>query len=67
MMREVKPDGVGDAAPKPPGESVERRGGVAVAVEVKAAAEDAGVSSLSRSFELLKGTGDGRRPATVGE
>lgn len=67
IMREVKPEVVGDAVPKPLGESVGRKGGVAVEVEAKAVAEDAAVSSFSRSLVFLEGTGDGRSPATVGE
>lgn len=67
IMREVKPELVGDAVPKPPGESAGRKGGAAVDEEAKAAAEEAAVSSLSRSLVFRKGTGDGRRPVTVGE
>lgn len=61
MIREVKPDCVGDAPAKPPGESAGRRGGMAVVV-----ADDTAASSLSRSFCLWEGTGEERRPTTAG-
>lgn len=66
-MREVKPEVVGDAVPKPPGESIRRKGGAAVDEEARAAAEEVAVSSLSSSLVFREGTGDGRRPGTVGE
>lgn len=66
-IREVKPECVGDDAL---GEAVSAglRGGVAVDVEARAAAEEAAVSSLSSSTCFLDGeTGEERRPSTVGE
>lgn len=67
MIREVNADCVGDEGPTGEPPSVAgRKGGVAVDLEAKAAAEEAAVSSFSSSLSLA-GTGDGRRPATVGE
>lgn len=50
-------------------ESAGRKGGVAVDLDIKAAADETAVSSSSPSLGLLEtvATGDGRKAGTAGE
>jgi hypothetical protein len=71
IIRDEKPeDCVGDMLPLGESEaSVGRRGGVAVDLAARAAADDAAASSFSWSFCCCKKSeaGEGRRPGTAGD